>query len=158
MRPMRIRGDSPFERQVGTVPVQPGSRAEQGTSTGRRTELVSGLEKYDAENADKNLLRRIQRVGLPEPVAVHLVLTPGWSDFRDAENGANLTTSARNALGGANTTLSRRSSRNREPGDPNSTAPGLVPRLPYVTSGAGEARRAPAAVRRPMLAGTTVAI
>jgi len=26
-------------------------------------------------------MRRIQRAGLPEPVAVHLVLTPGWSDF-----------------------------------------------------------------------------
>jgi len=37
--------------------------------------------------------------------------------FRDAENGADLTTSARNAFGGADSTLPRRSSRNWESAD-----------------------------------------
>jgi hypothetical protein len=49
--------------------------------------------------------------------AVHLVLTPGWSGFRDAENGADLTTSARNAFGDTDSTLPRHSYRNWESAD-----------------------------------------
>jgi hypothetical protein len=52
---MRIRGDSPFREAGGESSGAAGSRAEQGKSTGHRTELISGLEKSGAESADEYL-------------------------------------------------------------------------------------------------------